>query len=93
MANRKTIEEALEAAALAGANEVEEFLGTYRGSDAVRIKRAQIGLGAMGGFTRWKASQNNLMSMMLAAARQTGVPPEKVKEIAKSAGLLPPSVE
>lgn len=90
MAKRQSeLSEALEDAALAGAKEIKEFLGTYRGKDPDRLKRVQIAVGAVSGYTRWRASQNNMVSMMLMAARQTGVSPEQTLEIAKVAGLLP----
>jgi hypothetical protein len=87
------LSEALEEAALAGAKEIKEFLGTYRGKDPERLKRVQIAVGAVGSFTRWRASQNNMVSMMLMAARQTGVSSEQTLEICKAAGLLPESTE
>jgi hypothetical protein len=85
--------EALEDAALAGAKEIKEFLGTYRGKDPERLKRVQIAVGAVSGYTRWRASQNNMVSMMLMAARQTGISAQHTLEIAKVAGLLPESAE
>lgn len=94
MAVRRTTEalhEALEEAALAGAKEIKEFLGTYRGKDPERLRRVQIAMGAVSGYTRWRASQNNMISMMLIAARQIGVSAETTLEIAKTAGLLPES--
>lgn len=69
----EALAEALEEAALAGAKEIKEFLGTYRGKDPERLKRVQVAVGAVSGYTRWRASQNNMVSMMLMAARQTGV--------------------
>lgn len=89
----EALSEALEDAALAGAKEIQEFLGTYRGKDPERIKRVQIAVGAVSGYTRWRASQNNMVSMMLMAARQTGISAEQTLQIAKVAGLLPPSAE
>ena len=86
------LQDALEEAALAGAKEIAEFLGTYRGKDPERLHRVQIAIGAVGGYTRWRASHNNMISMMLIAARQTGIGPEQTLEIAKSAGLLPEAV-
>lgn len=85
----ETLSEALEDAALAGANEIKEFLGTYRGKDPDRLKRVQVAVGAVSGYTRWRASQNNMISMMLMAARQTGVSASDTLHIAKAAGLLP----
>lgn len=38
----EALAEALEDAALAGAKEIKEFLGTYRGKDPERLKRVQI---------------------------------------------------
>ena len=96
MSRRQTTEalhEALELAALAGAKEIREFLGTYRGKDPERLKRVQIAMGAVSGYTRWRASQNNMVSMMLIAARQVGVTAEQTLEIAKNAGLLPETIE
>jgi len=87
------LKEALEDAALAGAKEIKEFLATYRGKDPARLKRVQIGATAVSGYTRYQASQNNMVSMMLMAARQTGVTPEQTLEICKIAGLLPESTE
>lgn len=83
------LHEALEAAALAGANEIREFLETYRGKDPERLRRVQVAIGAVGGYTRWRASHNNMLSMMLLVARQTGVGSDQILEIAKSSGLLP----
>ena len=93
--SRRTTEllhEALEEAALAGAKEITEFLSTYRGKDPERMRRVQIAIGAVGGYTRWRASHNNMISMMLIAARQTGIGPQQTLEIAKSAGLLPETI-
>lgn len=87
------LSEALEEAALAGAKEIKEFLSTYRGKDPERLRRVQIAAGAVSGYTRWRASQNNMVSMMLMAARQTNVPPDQTLEICKLAGLLPESTE
>ena len=87
----ESLHEALEEAALAGAKEIAEFLGTYRGKDPDRLQRVQIAISAVGGYTRWRASHNNMISMMLAAARQTGLSGEQTLEIAKSTGLLPDS--
>lgn len=90
MAKRQSeLSEALEDAALAGAREIKEFLGTYRGKDPDRLKRVQIAVGAVSGYTRWRASQNNMVSMMLMAARQTGVSREDTLQMAQLAGLLP----
>jgi len=93
---RRTTEllhEALEEAALVGAKEIKEFLGTYRGKDPERLRRVQIAIGAVGSYTRWRASHNNMISMMLIAARQTGIGAEQTLEIAKTAGLLPEATE
>lgn len=94
MARRVTeaLHEALEEAALAGAKEITQFLSTYRGKDPDRLRRVQVAIGAVGGYTRWRASHNNMISMMLIAARQTGIGPQQTLEIAKSAGLLPETV-
>ena len=95
--NRRTtteqLHEALAEAALVGAKEITEFLGTYRGKDPDRLRRVQIAIGAVGGYTRWRASHNNMISMMLIAARQTGIGAEQTLAIAKEAGLLPASTE
>ena len=93
MARRVTeaLHEALEEAALAGAKEIKEFLATYRGKDPDRLRRVQIAIGAVGGYTRWRASHNNMLSMMLIAARQTGIGPQQTLDMAKAAGLLPES--
>jgi hypothetical protein len=90
---QQSLNEALEDAALAGAQEIKEFLGTYRGKDPDRLKRVQVAVGAVSGYTRYRASQNNMVSMMLMAARQTGVSSEQTLEIAKLAGLLPEATE
>jgi hypothetical protein len=87
------LSEALEEAALEGAREITTFLKTYRGKDPERLKRVQIAAGAVSGYTRWRASQNNMVSMMLMAARQTGVSAEATLDICKLAGLLPDSAE
>jgi hypothetical protein len=90
---RQALHEALEEAALAGAKEIKEFLGTYRGKDPERLRRVQIAMGAVSGFTRWRASQNNMVSMMLVASRQIGISADQTLEIVKAAGLLPESAE
>ena len=87
----QALHEALEEAALAGAKEIKEFLGTYRGKDPDRLRRVQVAIGAVSGYTRWRASHNNMVSMMLIAARQTGLGPQQTLDIAKTAGLLPES--
>jgi len=88
---RKEMElgEAMEAAALAGATEITSFLGTYRGKDPDRLRRVQIAVGAVSSYTRYVASRNNLMSMILMAARQSGVGQQQTMELAKASGLLP----
>jgi hypothetical protein len=88
----EALHEALEEAALVGAKEIKEFLGTYRGKDPERLRRVQIAIAAVGGYTRWRASHNNMIGMMMIAARQTGIGPEATLEIAKSAGLLPETI-
>lgn len=92
-AKQEALHDALTEAALAGAKEIKEFLNTYRGKDPERYKRVQVACGAVGAYTRWRASQNNMVSMMLIAARQTGIGGAQTLEIAKAAGLLPESVE
>ena len=94
MARRVTeaLHEALEEAALAGAKEIKEFLSNYRGKDPERLRRVQVAIGAVGGYTRWRASHNNMVSMMLIAARQSGIGAQQTLDIAKAAGLLPESV-
>ena len=96
MIGKRTTEllhEAFAEAALVGAKEIKEFLGTYRGKDPERLRRVQVAIGAVGSYTRWRASQNNMISMMLIAARQTGIGPQQTLDIAKTAGLLPESIE
>jgi len=87
------LHEALEEAALAGAKEISEFLCVYRGKDPDRLRRVQIAISAVSGYTRWRASHNNMVSMMLAAARQSGISGEQTLQIAKTTGLLPESAE
>lgn len=86
---RAQLHEALEEAALVGAREIKEFLGTYRGKDPDRLRRVQIAISAVGSYTRFQASHNNMVSMMLIAARQTGIGPDQTLQIAQTAGLLP----
>ena len=86
---REQLREALEEAALVGAKEIKEFLGTYLGKDPERMRRVQIAISAVGSYTRYQASYNNMVSMMLIAARQTGIGPEQTLSIAQAAGLLP----
>lgn len=85
------LQEALVDAALAGAKEISEFLGTYRGKDPDRYRRVDVARSAVGNYTRYRASQNNMISMMLLAARQVGVSAEQTLELAKAEGLLPES--
>ena len=92
-AKQELLHDALMDAALAGAKEIKEFLGTYRGKDPERFRRVQVACGAVGAYTRWRASQNNMVSMMLIAARQTGLSSGQTLEIAKATGLLPETVE
>lgn len=57
MSRRRTTEDlhtALEEAALAGAQEIRDFLSTYRGKDPERLRRVQIAVGAVSGYTRWR---------------------------------------
>lgn len=86
---KSQLHEKLEEAALAGAKEIREFLGTYRGKDPDRLRRVQVAMAAVNGYTRWQASQNNMISMMLIAARAAGIGPQQTLDIAKEAGLLP----
>jgi hypothetical protein len=86
---KEALQEALEEAALAGAKEIKEFLSVYRGKDPDRLRRVHVAVGAVGSYARWQASQNNMISMMLIAARQSGIGPQQTLDIAKSAGLLP----
>jgi len=91
--SKADLREALEEAALAGAKEIKEYLGTYRGKDPDRLRRVQIAISAVSGYTRWQASQNNMISMMLIAARQIGITPAQTLDIAKVTGLLPDNIE
>jgi hypothetical protein len=84
-------EDELEAAALVSAREIHTFLTTRRSSDPDRLKRVHVAVQTVGDFTRFRASQNNLVSMMLMAARQAGVSSDVTLEIAKARGLLPSS--
>lgn len=95
MARKSTeaLHQALEEAALAGANEIREYLTTYRGKDPERLRRVQVAIAAVGGYTRWRASHNNMISMVLMAARVTGIGPVETLNIAKTAGLLPESLQ
>lgn len=90
---QEQLHEALAEAALAGAQEIKTFLGTYRGKDPERLHRVQIAMGAVGSYTRWRASQNNMVSMMLMAARQVGISAEQTLDVVKAAGLLPDRAE
>lgn len=81
------LNKALERAALAGAPEISEFL-EKPGSDPDRLKRVHVAVGAVSGFTRWRASQNNMVSTMLMAARQTGASIDATRQILNGAGLL-----
>lgn len=93
--NRRTtdqLNEVLSEAALAAAKEIKEFLA-YRGKDADRLRRVQIAIGTLGSYTRLRSSQNNMLSMMLIAARQSGLGPQQTLDIAKTAGILPDAIE
>lgn len=81
------LNKALERAALAGALEISEFLENP-GSDPDRLKRVHVAVGAVSGFTRWRASQNNMVSTMLMAARQTGATIDMTRQILNGAGVL-----
>lgn len=87
------LKETLEEAAIAGAKEIKEFLTTYRGTDPFRFKRAQLGGSAVSGYTRWQASQNNMVTGLLTATRQVGVSEQQTLEILKAIGMLPSSTE
>lgn len=87
------LNEVLEDATIAAVKEIKEFLATYRGKDPDRYRRVQIAMGTLGGYSRLRASQNNTISMMLIAARQTGIGPQQTLDIAKSVGLLPETTE
>jgi hypothetical protein len=88
------LNEVLEEAALAGGREIIAFLGSSRKKDSPREQtRVKVGVAAVSGYTRWRASQNNMVTMMLMAARQVGVSPEQTLEICKLAGVLPESTE
>lgn len=80
------LRKAMERAALAGALEISEFLENP-GSDPERLKRVHVAVGAVSGFTRWSASQNNMVSTVLMAARQTGATVEATRQILGAAGL------
>ena len=88
---RNEFADTMEGAAVAGAKEIKEFLGTYRGKDSDRLKRVHVAVAAISGYTRWCASRNNLMSMMLMAARQSGIDKDQMLKLATNAGLLPES--
>ncbi len=90
---QELLHEALMEAALAGAQEIKTFLGTYRGKDPERLRRVQVACGAVGAYTRWRASQNNMVSMMLVASRQIGISADQTLEIVKAAGLLPEATQ
>jgi hypothetical protein len=87
------LQDALIEAALAGAKEISEFLSVYRGKDPDRYRRVDVARSAVGSYTRYRASQNNMISMMLLAARQVGVSAEQTLDLAKAEGLLPESAK
>lgn len=85
---KQELMEASEEAAIAGAKEIREFLTTYRGTDALRFKRAQMAASTLAGHVRLLASQNNLATTMLQAAKLAGLSKEDTKAMAQGAGLL-----
>jgi hypothetical protein len=89
---QEQLNDALVDAALEGALEVSDYLKHHR-KDPDSNRRVQVALGAVTSYTRFRASQNNMISMMLIAARQGGVSNEQTLDMAKAAGLLPPTVE
>ena len=93
MSPKAKLSEALENAALAGALEIQEFLTNGGGEEPKSLKRVQIAVAAVSGYTRYQASRNNMASVMLMAARQSGVSTSDVLQIAKGVGLLPESTE
>lgn len=90
MTSQERLKEALELAALAGAEEIRKFLGESE-ADSNKLQRVKVAVAAVGGYTRWRASHNNAIAMMLVAARQSAVSPQDTLELARSAGVLPPS--
>ena len=70
--------EALEEAALAGAKGNQGVPRDMRGKRPDRLNRAKVAVGAVSGYTRFRASQNNMFTMMLPwLSRQTGVSAEQ----------------
>ena len=92
MDDKKRLKDVLEEAALAGATELTHFLTDPTKAEPQDFRRAQMALGAVTGYTRWRSSQNNLLSMVLMVSRQNGVLPD-LTEIAESIGLPPSMLE
>lgn len=92
MRKQQKLQEALEEAALAGARELKRFLeGTN--NDPKDARRVQVALGAVTSYTRLRASQNNMIGMVLSVSKQAGLDPNITVELAKDIGLLPESAQ
>jgi hypothetical protein len=87
VAQNETLQTVMEEAALAAAKELRDFLKSPKGE--IPTSRVNTALGTLSGYTRWRASQNNLISMMLGAARQANLPAEIVTNISEEVGLIP----
>lgn len=96
MSNRQDIEkihDSIDRAALAGAQEIEQFLKTYKGDDPVALTRVRYGAVGVKNYLEKFSSQNGLLGLIMGAAERTGVPPEQTLKIAKEHGLLPDAAE
>jgi len=91
--NAESLAEILEEAARESAKELRDFLRSPRGGQARDSRRVSVALGAVTSYTRWRASQNNLIGMMLATAKIANLNKDRIMIAAKAAGLLPEDID
>ena len=82
----------MEDAALAAAKELRDFLQAQDKS-AKPTERISVALGTVSGYTRWRASENNLISMKLTIARHSNMAPKDVIDMSRTMGLLPDKIK
>ena len=90
--SQSKLHDVLEDAALEGARELKRFLANGGKAKPEDVRRVQIALGAVKSYTQLRSSQNNMVAVMLDAAKQSGIAPDVTLSAVKAVGLLPDSI-
>lgn len=67
--------------AIAGAKSVRAFLA-YQGENQNYFQKARVGAVAMSAYTRHRATQANMIALVLTSLRQSGSTPDQVAKLA-----------